>query len=396
MNKKVYFLIFFLSLNLFAKEKNHSQKEEKKDPSYLYPNLVWDPVLSPYAGTSLMLTFGEGYEALLPHKKKGRGVLDILLRTGHSFLDIGFYFYTTLIQHEIFGHGAKLREFGASHISYTVGFFQGSAHGSFDETHQKNLALMGGGIEGADVMAHTIEMDVLERSSVLTRRAWSYFFSSGNQPFYLFFMSDLDNPTHDIVNYLDYLDAYYGTPDISYEDLQLYGLLDFFNPFLYYSFYSLGNYIVTGENHFKPPFIPFGKHFAYLPATRLVLTPYGPEAHFLNYMKYKDYSGKLGLGARIAEQGSSFSVNGHLNSVKLLPWLSLGAQFSFWSQPVLNLRDYYKGEQAFGTLIKVKPSFSPLENLVVQTELGYKTSGFVQGELLGAGLILRLGLGYRF
>lgn len=412
----VSFFFLFLSSLVFSstsfgklKQKKKKRKNHKKpkvtlidekaefQKEYLDFKLDWDLTLSPHAGASWMMTLGEGFEALVPHKWKGRGAGDVLLRTGQSFLDIFFYYHTTLVQHEVFGHGARLREYGANNISYTFGLFHGSAGGNYRRTVQRDIALSAGGIESADIISRLLTMDFLDRGVVRTNRAWSHFFSHGNQGYYIHFFQDLNFPGHDIASYVNLVNSYNGASGgTSLAELRLYGVFDYLNPFLFFSVWSIGRYIATGDNKFEYPMISLGDHLRYLPATRLVLAPYGPEIYLFNYLKFKEYSGKIDLGGRFTGETSSFNLSVDMNPVQLVPWLLLGGHFAFWYQPEMNFGNFFAGKKAPGVLLNLKPSFQVVKNFFVNTQLGYKTKGFIQGEPLDSALLLRLGLSFRW
>ena len=136
------FLLFFQSSVLLSDEipKKNLEKPEKNEKEKILRDLkiLGDLQLSHQTGAYALLTLGELYEALIPHKKKGSQANDILIRSSHMLLDTFLYFHFALIQHEILGHGARLREYNATNINYRFGLFRGSAQGFFKRTHQSN------------------------------------------------------------------------------------------------------------------------------------------------------------------------------------------------------------------------------------------------------------------
>ena len=381
------FLLFFQSSVLLSDEipKKNLEKPEKNEKEKILRDLkiLGDLQLSHQTGAYALLTLGELYEALIPHKKKGSQANDILIRSSHMLLDTFLYFHFALIQHEILGHGARLREYNATNINYRFGLFRGSAQGFFKRTHQKEAALSAGGIEASDVMAHIIHMEYLESSTVKPHRAFAHLFSFGNQGFYTHMFQDVNYPGHDIAAYIKSINAYAGS-SLSIETMRLLGIFDYLNPYLYYSLYSIGNYIVTGADLF------------YLPATRLVMGPYGPEIHLLNYFRYREFSGQVNFGFQVDGAGNGLTLNVHLNPVVFFPQLSIGAHFALWHQPEMTLGNNHSGVGYAGMLLNLKPSFRLLERFFIEGQFGYKTAGFVQGEVLSSSPLIRLGLRYQF
>jgi hypothetical protein len=393
------FLLCFQSSVLLS-EKIHKKNLEKpqeneKKKALRDLKILGDLQLSHQTGAYALLTLGELYEALIPHKKKGAQANDILIRSSHMLLDIFLYFHFALIQHEILGHGARLREYNATNINYRFGLFHGSAAGFFKRTNQTEAALSAGGIEASDVMAHIIHMEYLESSIVKPHRAFAHLFSFGNQGFYIHMFQDVNYPGHDIAAYIKSINAYAGS-SLSMETMRLLGIFDYLNPYLYYSLYGIGNYIVTGGDQFKYPMIQMTKDLSYLPATRLVMAPYGPEIHLLNYFRYREFSGQVNFGVQVDGAGNGFTLNAHLNPVVFFPQLSIGAHFALWHQPEMTLRNMHSGVQYTGMLLNLKPSFRVVERFFIEGQVGYKTAGFVQGEVLSSSPIVRLGLRYQF
>jgi len=79
--------------------------------------------------------------------------------------------------------------------------------------------------------------------------------------------------------------------------------------------------------------------------------------------------------------------------------LRLGANLDYWSQPYMVLggqRLYTTNTGAGGRLLaKMNLFFNDSFPIGVSSEVGYKSSGFKEGERLDEGIILRLGLSIR-
>lgn len=383
----------FLSHESFGKEEKQ-KKEEKRE---LHLGVIWDKDYSPHVGAELVGSLLDGMEFLIPHKTKGDSGLSYAMRAGHSFLDLFLSYHGVLIQHEVFGHGHRLREMKAGNISYGFGLFHGWADGDRTLYNQREAAFFAGGIEAADIMAHRLEMSFLDTESIKTHRAWTYFFAFGNQSAYIHLFPE-SMKGHDIQSYRRNLNAYYADSNaVSSGRMKLLGLLDYFNPFLYYSVYAIGRYIATGDNSFRYPMFKLARGFEYLPAFRLVMAPYGPEVHFLNYLRIHGFSGlvKLGYGDTLGNQSLFFSAQ--LNPVQVHKRVSLGGDFSFWSQPKSTFKNLPEaGKRSLGILLALKSQIELVKNFFIQGHLGFKTAGFVPSEGIQGGVIGRAGVRYSF
>jgi hypothetical protein len=357
--------------------------------------LLWDSTLSPHVGSAFLLSLTEGYDFWGSHATSTTAdESHFLMRTVGSGLDLFLTFHSTLVQHEIFGHGARLREFEAKNREYGIGLFRGWAGGKYEKTNQKTMIVSMGGIEGADIMGHNIDLRWLNSSVITPVKAWNYIFSSGNQSFYIHMFRDLDSPGHDIASYIEDINEYYSNShSIDIAKIRDLGLLDYLNPYWYFSFYCIGQYVANGVSTFRYPMISLTDNLEYLPAMRLVLTPYGPEGQFVNYLKYKDFSGKITFNYGKTNNKKSYAFGLHSNPFLLGNYLLLGSQVALWSQPEITLEDSPKhNSNKIGFLINLKPAIRVKNNFHINFHLGYKRKGFVQGEKIAGHFITRVGL----
>jgi hypothetical protein len=76
----------------------------------------------------------------------------------------------------------------------------------------------------------------------------------------------------------------------------------------------------------------------------------------------------------------------------------LSGRIHVWYQPALRLGSpsgEVLGSEGLGVGGSLGARFFPLEKVGLVLELGYKSSGFVAGEPLAAGILLRAGLAFR-
>jgi len=82
-----------------------------------------------------------------------------------------------------------------------------------------------------------------------------------------------------------------------------------------------------------------------------------------------------------------------LNRIVVTKYLSLGGNLYFWNQPQL-FNDPVKAN-TYGTLANISMRFNILKALAIDANIGYKTKGYIQGQMLGSGFIIGLGLVYQ-
>src|SRR5262249_61250179 len=87
-----------------------------------------------------------------------------------------------VVGHEIFGHGARLREIGATSVDYSFdapipygpGGAVTSCNGNVAATRADVLAVDTGGIEAQNVLADHIARDALATGAIGYRASWLY------------------------------------------------------------------------------------------------------------------------------------------------------------------------------------------------------------------------------
>ncbi len=174
---------------------------------------------------------------------------------------------------------------------------------------------------------------------------------------------------------------------------------------LYLSLYSSWKYIFRGTKT-SIPMIPIG-FYRYLPSFRMGLTPFGPEYYLENFL-VKDDSPIYFYLRRGSFAGNHYSGLGvEYPYVWKFNSLSIGFRADAWLQPAV---DFNSSRHSIQDLIK--KDWTPLRlkgshvgtslSLICQKEMwdngaffmqiGGKSQGYLAGEELSSGLILRIGL----
>jgi hypothetical protein len=329
-------------------------------------------------------------------------------------IDNVFNHFTYVLQHEVFGHGARYREFGYSDVSYEINpFFPwGSGkgwtfpRGAPDDRKMavhELLTAAAGGMEASALLADRLRANWLLRGHIHNGEAMLYLYSANDLLAYIWrtrwkIRSEKGN---DVLNWLRRLNAYEGhifqdDYSLTMDDLSRQSLVNLLNPFEYMALYSLFvSHLWHGEEDSTIPMLRIWG-ISYLPSFRLGLTPYGTEFIQENYIKTDRRLHKLSF--RIGEPTFHrfWGLGWECLNLLQLDNFRLDTRIAVWNQPelVLGEKDGLEGHSGWGGAAVLTGNLKKAGRLGLGllVELGYKTTGFMEGENLRRGLIMRLGL----
>ncbi|HKK26855.1 MAG TPA: hypothetical protein VKB18_02115 [Gemmatimonadota bacterium] len=315
-----------------------------------------------------------------------------------------------VVQHEVFGHGARAREFDWS-ASYSLelppplGGGGGSTTVRFPDgltvTATEAMAFTAGGLEAEGVARQAIVRRWTARGHFTYHEALRYLWAWYDQAHYIY--GNVGGAGDDVANYIRIYDAANGATlvDFNRGDLQKEAAVDFFDPMVWYSLYAVfGAHVVGARDSLSVPMLRLGS-LRYLPYFRLGLSPFGPEYHSMHLFRAGGRGLALDLRLGDGRVDQTWGVAARTEDAWRRGALGLDLRAAVWHQPALALGGTSArtvggglgglvaatGRWRFGKeTAALRPS-----SLVV--ELGYKTAGFLEGERLGRGLVLRAGLG---
>ena len=325
--------------------------------------------------------------------------------------------FTALIQHEAFGHGARYRELGYIKNSFNLNLYFPFGDGSgFAQrgtlqagykypTSQENIAASIGGVDAEMLLAGNLGNQMLLDDTIHYRNGLLYLIAQNNLPLYLwstrYTQPQNIKPGNDMVAYMNGINYLYPrTTNKTYDinTLSNQSLISLANPLQVYSAFSIVySYLIKGEKQMKKiPMIKLGQ-VRYLPALGYSFTPFGSQYHFINYIRYKRmlFNADFNLGENTFTNFYGLSIKGFnvVNNKRL----TLNFHIDVWNQPELDLDNYLRPSaiDKIGGAIKVDLMLRPFVRqnkigLFVQT--GYKTKGYVTGEVLAESFILRYGI----
>ncbi len=384
-------------------------------------NIIADRYFSPYAGAD---------DLIMSHKLVENSYLERLTQTYESnparwaqlsrtaelmcFWDPLNYF-TTLIQHEVFGHGYRVRSLGSQdanvtkykfHIPPPYGPGGGATHYKYSTdrtTVFEHLAITTGGVEATAICANRLRMQWLKKGSINPNQSSLYLNAEHDLTLYTIYSSD--NEGDDMHSYRDFLNHTYQGSKLTSKSLRTQALINLLDPFTYYSFYSWYNYVSKGKQG-PLPMIPLGS-YQYLPGARLGLTPFGPEYYMENFLLkdekpiYFYLRGGKHAGMNYTGLGIENPHQWQLGSFQL------GYRADLWLQPKIDMQDLRyaysqldkrenlhanTSDSRFGVSISLIAQKKLWSDGMLFVQLGAKTPGYVPGEGLDSSLIFRVGI----
>ena len=382
-----------------TEKSDYSEPVASKQPV----GLMFDRYFSSTFGSSLMISINRGYQllddTLIPSTEGDTSLAMMAGRFGNLlFIQGTVVGLQTITQHEVFGHGFRAREFHVPVISYRVTPWSGRTTFDANKYNQlsqsEKMAFVTGGMEANSILAKEVRSGWLESQTIDSREAHLYLFSSFDQTEYILDTKRKGDKTfssgHDVMNYINGINQWYQKPVLTPHKLRQRAIIDFLDPYLFYSFYSLGQYVVEGNHTWEYPMISIGE-YRYLPLMRTALAPYGSEYQLINLIKSPEYVIQATL--RYGNTGGRHSSGLGIEVANLFTsdLLRLDGKADLWNQPKLFVQNAAAAKSKMGGALSVIGRYRVVDKIDLVGQAGYKTTGFMQGEALKHSPILRVG-----
>lgn len=406
---KISFLILLLSTSTHAQESYSILADKTFSTTTGVENLLTiDRVAYTFENRLLLSTWFN--ENTVAGKTMG-----ISYRLGKTvLLDAVFDEYVSLVQHEVYGHGARAREYGASDITYSLNlsFPYGSSLGVTscvfppDKPMSSDQVLLFdvGGVEANAMLSKHLVLNWLQRGAINYRETLLYTRASNDLTQYLWRTKWGIHSAegNDMLAYeadINQREGHFDPSDykITVNDLAKQVLVIGLDPFQYYSLYTyFESYLYSAQETFAFPMIELGS-FKYLPSFHLGLTPFGSEVYFENYFVHSAKVGELYFRYGIPTFHRSWGIGFYGTNIIESDPFSFDIGANVWNQPVVSTYDYNVSESKGGlggsmsctAYLKLAETFA---TVCLMGEVETKTMGYVQGEPLSDAMILRVGL----
>lgn len=362
----------------------------------------------------------EGEEAILgsswwsEERKLGNltGMATRLLK--YSLLDLPLDYFTVVLMHEYYGHGARYREFGIKGVDYGYDlpppYGPGGGYASYSSSPDQvsssdRIMIWVGGMESHELLLRKIRSEWMLSGNQHYREAWLYWWGFQISALYIKDTAELmsgQERFNDPQAYVWLLNEVNGVQDIQSYPFTLSELKRIkqraaFDPFLWVSLYNnIVGYLWNADISSTVPRFSIGS-IQYMPAYHISLTPFGVQSHLENYFLYDDvlYLFTLSLG------DDSFHSNwGGLGLEISNPYarsnLSIDLNAQIWRQPGFEHGGELSsegggigGSMILRTYWRFQDAEIPIKGIV---ETGWKSAGFSEGLPILAGPILAVGL----
>lgn len=327
------------------------------------------------------------------------------------YLDFELSAWAFRTQHEYFGHTVRAKQAGYYDAWPVIGYpyfsknkgltYIGERIG-YSSVHENKL-INSGGTEANNILAKNIFAKTLLNNEILYQQSLLYFGNNTYQSLGFLFVNDISD-IQDVKYYNKYVIYKADKTKVNQQFKTLAWLDILIDPMNYISMYSIfKNYIYEGKHTTKIPMLRIGGKFRYLPDFRYVLTPYSPELMYENYFKFDDKLLNITIRHAALTFHKSFGISVKLYNYNISDRLCCDSQISYWKQPELKIYNDSNEKIIFDEkdlgLAFIQSTYYRLANkndFSLMLAVGYKTGGYLEGEILDKGLILRGGLSFRF
>lgn len=368
-------------------------------------SLTIDKYYSPYMGANLMIAGLRGYQAIddsvASSTANNTSVCMTAIRGGKWLFEFTLSNFAMVLQHEIFGHGARAREFNLSDIGYHIHLFSGTttySEASFNalDNNQK-AALSTGGVEASSLLAQQIERDWMRDDIIDSREATMYLVNALDEWVYAFgTSSSVFHPDNDANAYMTYVNNWYAKPALTSSKLRLSMAWNWINPMVYISTYSLIKYIWQGYMTTSFATLHLG-NMRFMPTMHTLLAPWGPEYQLQAHL-YTPEDKYIGVFLRYGQTSGKKSYGLDIISKPMAEYecWQLVNKLSVWYQPHLlqnNTANFNSNKYGFGEFLSLY--YKVTRGIYANGELGYKVSGYMPGVQLARGVIWRVGFTFK-
>lgn len=318
-----------------------------------------------------------------------------------------------VFDHELFGHGARVRERFDGPIGYHIHppppYGSGSASTSFvldrEPSPYELLAISAGGMESTGVVAAIVAERAFVDRRMNPRDAIRYLTFELDPLRYIASTDDQgEDPGHDVGDFLQTyndLAAAAAAPPLTSRQLRREALVSLANPMAVYAAYGIARYLWNGATDVAVPAISIAG-VRYLPLFRYRLTPYGTEWALVNELAGRMRPTEIEVRIGRSPQATPWGIGVRQRGVARWHEWRVDAAVDVWRQPPVATSD--AGSLAFdsrvGTEIRgqanrpVVPVWFSTSRATLIIDVGAKSGGYIPGEPLRAGIVARAGIGF--
>jgi hypothetical protein len=379
---------------------------------------LFDPSLTVGSGATISATIGavvaHAEERVIPDHLFGepgasRRTANVTYRfLKHVFFDAPQEQLLLVFNHEVFGHGARLRErFDGPieyHIEIPAPYGGGAGETSFvlnrAPTAYELMAIAAGGMESTSVVASSVAERAFADQRMLPRDALRYLLFEFDTQGYVASTDENEEPGHDVGDFLktyNDLAIAAGAHTLTPRQLRRESLVGLANPMGAYALFGIARYWWNGATDVPVPTLSIGG-VRYLPLVRYRLTPYGTEWSLVNALAGRMRPTEVELRIGRSPLETPWGIGVRQRSVARWRGWSVDGAVDMWRQPPIAGTDPRRVDLELRTGARVRGRASHglapgTSRATLIVEVGVKSAGYLPGEPMRRGVVARAGLG---
>lgn len=327
----------------------------------------------------------------------------------YTLFDLPQERWIRVANHEVFGHGGRLRERFDGPIRYGVdppppyGRGGGVTYFEFDRPPSVHeiLAVTAGGMEANATAADALSLEFVNARRIRLRESIRYLAMRLDSTSYILHTRDSpEEAGHDVSDFIQIyneLAAAAGASPLKPRTLRREVLVSLADPTLVYALVGIGRFIAAGTTESAVPMLRVGP-VRYLPSARYRLVPFGTEWTVVNDMVLKRRRARVELRTGRSPGASPWGIALELPTMYQRRRWSATVLADIWRQPRLALDAEAAIERSLrsgGELrARVARSVGHIgdRGVDIAVEVGGKSRGYAPGEPLAGGPLLRVGV----
>jgi hypothetical protein len=331
------------------------------------------------------------------------------------------------LEQDVYGQMGRMREYQISGANYQLGapipFWTPMGRLGFDgyfadlnASRQELAMIAGGALEAGNMASSDLHIRWLQRKSMYYREALHYFrLQTAAIASVMNIRDDFSNRANPASTWLSNINSTYGfisTPNYTPRELKRdFALAAFTNPWLIYTAGGLfRDYLFRGKDSIPVPLIKVGYGKTILPWIRYGFSPFGgewiPEVAFTKHRQVVSVYGRFGTGSfkhNTFRENFGAGIKGY--NLRRSKKMGINAHLTYWSQDYLFNGPIEGSNKSQNTLslgwgvggtvtgyFKLTKTWDHSLSAIVTA--GYKTKGYMEGEVWNAGPILRAGVSF--
>jgi len=329
----------------------------------------------------------------------------------HAFFDAPQEQLLLVFDHEVFGHGARLRERFDGPIGYHIQppspYGGGGGVTSFvldrEPTPYEELAVSAGGMESTSVVAALVAERAFADRTWHARDALRYLTFELDPLWYIAGTKDEEEAGHDVGDFLRTYNTAAtaaGARPLTPRTLRRESLIGLANPMLAFAAYGVARYWWNGATDVAVPALSVAG-VRYLPLFRYRLTPFGTEWSLVNALGGRVRPTEVEVRIGQSMDTRTWGVGARQREVAKWAGWAVDAAVDVWRQPPVDA--FGVGSPAFAPRVgaraggRIGHPFTPVwfgsSRARIVVDVGVKTAGYLPGDPLRGGVVARAGIG---